>query len=55
MNETVLLVTIFLGFIIMMTLILSKIEKDRIPLIGDFFKKVLPYFPIKTILSFFKK
>ncbi len=51
MSETVLLVIIFLVFIIVMTLILSKVEKDRISLIGDFFKKVLPTLPISKIFS----
>ena len=46
MSETILLVTIFCVFIILMTLILNKVEKDRITLIGDFFQKVLPSIPI---------
>ena len=49
MSETILLVTIFCVFIILMTLILYKVEKDRITLIGYFFQKVLPSIPISKI------
>ena len=51
MSETILLVSIFFVFIIVMTLILNKVEKDRIPLMGDFFKKVLPSIPVSKIFS----
>ena len=54
MSETVLLVIIFLVFIIVMTLILNKVEKERIPLIGDFFKKILPSIPISKIFLMMK-
>ena len=55
MNETLLLIIIFLVFIIIMTLILNKIEKDRIKLIGDFFQKVLPSIPFTKIIQLFKE
>ena len=55
MSETILLVTIFCVFIILMTLILNKVEKDRITLIGDFFQKVLPSIPISKIFVRKKK
>lgn len=56
MSETILLVTtIFCVFIILMTLILNKVEKDRITLIGDFFQKVLPNIPISKIFVRKKK
>lgn len=51
MNETTLLVTIFLGFIFVMTILLNYVEKERITLIGDFFKKVLPSIPMTKIFS----
>lgn len=55
MSETILLVIIFCVFIILMTLILNKVEKDRITLIGDFFQKVLPSIPISKIFVKKKK
>lgn len=54
MSETTLLVTIFLVFIIIMTLILNKVEKDRIKPIGDFFVKVIPRIPVIKIIELFK-
>jgi hypothetical protein len=54
MSETVVLVMGFLVFIVVMTLILNKIEKDRIKLIGDFFQKVLPSIPISKIVGIFR-
>ena len=54
MTETTLLITIILVFIIVMTLILNKVEKDRIKPIGDFFVKVLPSIPFTKIIEMFK-
>lgn len=54
MNQTTLLVTIFLGFIFIMTILLNFVEKERISLMGDFFKKVLPSIPVSKIFSIIK-
>lgn len=48
------LIIVFL-FIIIMTLILNFIKKDRIKLIGDFFLKVMPTIPFTAIIKFFKE
>lgn len=45
MNSIHITLLIIFGFILIMTLILNKVEKDRIPLMGDFFGKVLPRMP----------
>lgn len=45
MNSIHITLIIIFGFILIMTLILNKVEKDRIPLMGDFFGKVLPRMP----------
>lgn len=42
---------IVFGFVIVMTLILNFVEKDRIPMMGDFFEKVLPEIPEINILK----
>lgn len=42
---------IVFGFIIVMTLILNFVEKDRIPMMGDFFEKVLPEIPKINIIE----
>lgn len=55
MSTIILLVVILLVFIVVMTLILNKIEKDRIPLIGEFFEKVLPKLPFGSIMFRKKK
>ncbi|MTD67771.1 hypothetical protein [Flavobacterium sp. LC2016-13] len=38
-----------------MTIVLNFVKKDRIPLMGDFFEKVLPRLPISKIFSRKKK
>ena len=45
------LTAIFLIFIVIMTLILTFIPIERISLIGDFFKKVIPTIPISKIFK----
>lgn len=42
MNAVHITMIIFFVSIILIILILNKVEKDRIPLMGDFFSKVLP-------------
>lgn len=37
-------------FIIVMTIILNFVEKDRIPLMANFFEKVLPKIPFSKML-----
>jgi hypothetical protein len=49
MNTILLSLTIVLVFIIVMTIILSFVEKDKIPLITNFFEKVLPKIPFSKI------
>lgn len=44
-----------LGFIVVMTLILTVIPKDRILLIAEFFVKVLPRIPITGIIEVLKR
>lgn len=40
-NPIILFFLIVFCFIIIMTILLNKVEKDRIPLMADFFEKVL--------------
>lgn len=49
MNTILLSLTIVLVFIIVMTIILSFVEKDKIPLITNFFEKVLPKIPFSKM------
>ncbi|MNX93238.1 hypothetical protein D3C86_1254150 [compost metagenome] len=55
MDTAVQLVKVILVFIFVMTIVLNFVEKDRIPLMGDFFEKVLPRLPISKIFSRKKK
>lgn len=55
MNTIVLLVIAVLVFILMMTIILNFVEKDRIPLMATFFEKVLPKIPFSKMFSGKKK
>ncbi len=52
MNTTLIIV---FGFIVLMTIILNLIKRDRIELIGDFFKKVLPRIPFTDIARIFRE
>lgn len=45
MNSIHITLLIIFGFVMIMTLILNNVEKDRISLMGDFFGKVLPRMP----------
>ena len=45
---------IFCGFVVLQTLVLNFIKKDRIDQIGAFFQKVMPTIPFTHILRFFK-
>lgn len=51
MNTILLSLIIVLVFIVVMTIILNFVEKDRIPLITNFFEKVLPKIPFTKIFS----
>jgi hypothetical protein len=55
MNTIILLVVIVLVFIVIMTLILNKVEKEKISLMGDFFEKVLPKLSLGNLWSRKKK
>lgn len=55
MNTLVLLVIAVLIFIPVMTIILNFVEKDRIPLMANFFEKVLPRIPFSKMFSRKKK
>jgi len=52
MQTTLLIV---FGFIILMTLILNHVKKDRIEPIGNFFVKVLPRIPFTSIVKILKR
>ncbi len=52
MNTTLIIV---FGFIVLMTIILNLIKRDRIEPIGDFFKKVLPRIPFTDIARIFRE
>lgn len=51
MNTLILSLIIIFVFIFMMTIVLNFVEKDRIPLMADFFEKVLPKIPLSKIFS----
>ncbi|SEP23462.1 hypothetical protein SAMN05444671_4687 [Flavobacterium sp. CF108] len=51
MNTILLSLIIVLVFIVVMTIILNFVEKDRIPLITNFFEKVLPKIPFTKIFG----
>ncbi|MCI9844554.1 hypothetical protein [Flavobacterium pectinovorum] len=55
MNALVLLVIAILVFILVMSIILNNVEKDRIPLMTDFFEKVLPKIPFSKMFRRKKK
>ncbi len=55
MDTIVQLVIVIFVFIFVMTIVLNYVKKDRIPLIGDFFVKVLPRLPISKMFSQKKK
>ena len=51
MNSIHITLLIIFGFIIVMTLILNLIKKDRITLIGNFIAKVIPSIPFSKIFG----
>ncbi len=51
MNSIHITLLIIFGFIIVMTLILNVIKKDRITLIGNFIAKVMPSIPFSKIFG----
>ncbi|WP_417372211.1 hypothetical protein [Gelidibacter japonicus] len=51
MNSIHITLLIIFGFIIVMTLILNLIKKDRINLIGNFIAKVMPSIPFSKIFG----
>lgn len=55
MNTILLSLIIVLVFIIVMTIILNLVEKDRIPLMANFFEKVLPKIPFSKMFSLKRK
>ena len=44
MNTLVLMILIIFSFIVIMTIVLNFVEKERIPLMIEFFEKVLTVF-----------
>ena len=55
MDSLVLIVLFMLVFIMMMTLILCFVPKDRIPLIAGFLEKVLPSIPFTGMIQAWRK
>ncbi|PHS65766.1 MAG: hypothetical protein COB12_06755 [Flavobacterium sp.] len=51
MNSLHITLIIIFVFIIVITIILNRIKKDRITLIGDFIAKVMPTIPISKIFG----
>ncbi|SDY04311.1 hypothetical protein SAMN05444338_12417 [Flavobacterium degerlachei] len=51
MNSLLLSLIFILVFIFLMTIVLNFVEKDRIPLMADFFEKVLPKIPLSKIFT----
>jgi len=51
MNSLLITLIIIFVFIIVITIILNRIQKDRITLIGDFIQKVMPSIPFSKIFS----
>lgn len=55
MKTILLSLLIVLVFIVVMTIILNFVEKDRIPLMTNFFEKVLPKIPFSKMFQGKKK
>ncbi len=51
MNPLHITLIIIFVFIIVITIILNRIQKDRITLIGDFIQKVIPSIPFSKIFG----
>lgn len=51
MNTLTRFLIIILVFILLMTIVLNYVEKDRIPLMADFFEKVLSKIPLSEIFT----